>query len=242
MAYDHIEYRDALSKALSYLLQPDEGLIETYSRIVYSFLADGLVLLIGFSLRKKHTAIYRIRNRRDLTNEEPRLISEAFYNLAAHSIDGTDNSSFQVSTLLQHLEKFISYFEPTPFMRDINLNTSYSLICRGQEKINKINTEFKELICLLCSLKYIKPLSEKQYEFFTQYKLNKASIESKDSDSIIASLPDLNGQDTEYCYLMTEGFALYFSEKTNDLYQHIETDGYKKEITDELIKSKKEGK
>lgn len=229
-SYQQVEYKDALSLALSYLIHPGKSVIETYSRVVYACLADGLVLLIGLSMRRKRTTIYRVRSRRDLTNEEPRLISEAFYNLAAKPINNNSSSTYKVETLLKHLNKFISYFETTPFMRDVNLNVNYSLVCK-QENVGTVNKEFKELIGLLQSLGYVKSISVKQYNFFKEYKLNKAAIDSND---IVEALPDLDKKDTEYCYLMTEGFALYFYEKVNDLYQNIETNNYRDEIVKEL--------
>lgn len=230
-AYDNVEYRDALSKAFDYLLNPGDKVIETYSRVVYACLADGLVLLIGFSLRRKRTSIFRIHNHRDLTNEEPRLISEALYNLAARPINDDDSTSYKVKTLLTHLNRFIANFEPEPFMHDTNLKINFSMICAKEGGIKELNSDFKELICLLQTLKYIKPISVEQYNFFKQYQLNKASV---DRSSISKGLPPLSGKDDKYYYLMTEGFSLYLSEKINDLYQHIETDNYKDEIIKEL--------
>lgn len=236
IAKQNAKYQDALSKALSYL-KPGKNVIETYSRVVYACLADGLVLLIGFSMRRKRTSIYRVSNRRDLTNEEPRLISEAFYNLAARPLEGDESSTYKIETLLAHLTEFISYFEPAPFIRDANLDKNYSLVCNA-ENVKKVNSEYKELIGLLKSLGYVKNISVKQYKFFEEYKLNKAAM---DGNKIVESLPNLNEKDTEYCYLMTEGFALYFSEKMHDLYQNIETNNYRDEISKQLNPNKEKG-
>lgn len=233
-AYEKVKYQDALSRAFTYLLNPGENVIETYSRVLYACLADGLVLLIGFSLRRRRTSIYRIHNHRDLVNEEPRLISEAFYNLSARPVDDNPETAYQVNTLIAHLNDFISCFEPEPLMRDPNLKMNFGLVCKKPDEIKRLNSEFKELICLLQTLKYIKPISVEQYNFFTQYKLNKASL---DSQSMSQALDNLEGQCEEYYYLMTEGFVLYFSEKINDLYQHKESETWKKEF-EELISGK----
>ncbi len=229
-AYSNVQYQDALSKAFTYLKEPS---IETYSRVLYACLADGLVLLIGFSLRRRRTSIYRIHNRRDLVNDESRLISEAFYNLSARPIRSRNTiyEAYKISTLLFHLNQFISCFEPEPFMSDANLNMSYSLVCKKEGTIKYLNREYKELIGLLVTLKYIKPISVEQYNFFVKYKRNKASIDSKNIEN---ALPNLDGKCEEYYYLMTEGFSLYFSEKINDLYQHKESDVYRNEIVKTL--------
>ena len=213
--YKQTVYQDALSRGINYLIHPNGNEIEIYSRVIYAFLADGLVLLIGYTLKRRKTSIFRIQSYRDLTNEEPRLISEAFYNLAAHPIN--NNEQYSVSNLIEHLEKFIGYFEVQPYFKDKNLHKTYSLVCLS-DNINELNTGYKEFVNLLVTLRYIKPISEEQYNYFVKYKMNKA-CKSKGLEPFKS-----NTDETKYCYLMTEGCALYLAEKLNDLYQHQESD------------------
>jgi hypothetical protein len=219
-------YRDALSLAFSYLRVTDGKALETYSRVLYACLADGLVLLIGFSLKRKKTSIYRVKNRRDLTNEEPRLISEALYNLSARPLDNDPKTKYKVQTLLHYLGDFMSCFTPEPYMQDLNLDMSFSLVCKDLTMKRKLETDYRDLTCLLQTLRYIKPISKEQYEFFTQYKRNKAAL---DIDAI-HSLTGLEGKCSEHYFLMTEGCQLYLTEKINDLYSHIEDDEARDEI------------
>jgi len=231
-AKNNLEFKDALSKALNYLFMPDGKYAETYSRLFYALLGDGLVLLLGFSLRRKNTAIYRIKNRRDLTNEEPRLIKEALYNLSAREAPAaTEFKIYSIENLLYFLNDFISCFEIESYMQDAKLDMSFSLVCTDKDAQKKLNSNYRELIYTLQALKYIKPLSTDQYEFFTRYKRNKAVTNSENVVSQIHALPD---DCIEYHYLMTTGFALYFSEIVNDLFENIENRQIRNELKEEF--------
>lgn len=218
-AYENAVYTDAMSKALEYLFSPGGKLFAVITRVIYAFLADGIVLLIGFSLRRKNTAVYRIHNRRDLTNEEPRLISETFYNLASKACVGEKTEENLIAALISSLEDFRDLFEAESFFRDPNLNSSYSMVCKDPDAQYRLQTEYKELLSLLQTLKYVKTISSEQYTFVCRYKLNKATMEK---DVLKAQIKNLRALDGAYYYLMTEGFALYLSEKINDLYQNVE--------------------
>ena len=218
-AYEAVEYKDVISLSMGYFINFWEDPFTVLTRVLYAFLADGLVLLIGISLRRKNTAIYRIQNRRDLTNEEPRLISEAFYNLAMEGEDVVLDQKKLVQKLIGKLELFRNLFEAENFFRDPNLGSSYSLVCKDSNGQQILQKDFKELLSLLRTLKYIKPVSKKQYNFVKEYKLNKATLDKKGLEDLVKQL---SGTDGEYYYLMTEGFSLYLSEKINDLYQYLE--------------------
>lgn len=232
--YKAVTYQDALSRALSFLIDPKGKAVEIYSRVAYALLADGLVLLIGWTLKRRKTSIYRIHSYRDLTNEEPRLISEAFYNLAAQPIDGKD--AYSVENLIAHIEKFLSYFMVQPYVRDKNLDKNYSMVC-DSTKIDILNNEYKELVNLLFTLRCIKPISKNKYDYFVNYKMSKFIGES--DKNFCADIPFENSD--KYCYLMTEGCSLYLSEKLNDLYQHKENDKSSKTIKDDIEVLKKGG-
>ncbi len=232
--YSTMIYLDPISKALEYVAHPGDNLFAVITRVIYAFLADGIVLLIGISMRKKNTAVYRIHNRKDLINEEPRLISEAFYNLASKYCRDLTNGGKMEATLIDKLEDFRAQFEPECFFRDPNLNSSYSLVCKNEAAQLTLHTDYCELFCLLQTLKYIKPISQKQYQFVAKYKLNKATVQK---DALDNDLKALASSDENYYYLMTEGFALYLSEKINDLRQSAEANQHRDEIKETLRKA-----
>jgi hypothetical protein len=158
----NLAYQDALSKALDHLFSQEGKNSEVYSRLFFAMLADGLVLLIGFSLRKKRMSAYRIKNHRDLTKEEPQLIKEALYNMSAKASEENQLKAYRVETLLWYLNDFISCFEVEPHMQNADLNESFSLVCKDAFKRQKLDNDYKELICVLQALKYIKPLGNEQ--------------------------------------------------------------------------------
>ncbi len=222
-----LEYKDALSKAINYLASPEGKYAETYSRVFYAFLADGLVLLIGYSLRRKKKAIYRMKNRHDLIHEEPRLIKEALYNLAAQKLPESEYEIYTVENLIYSLKDFISCFEIESYMNDDSLNMSFSLVCKDEANFNKLNADYKEMIYTLQALKYVKPVSKEQYEFYTLYKKNKAVLENEGIKNQIATLSD---DCKEFYYLITTGFSLYFSELLNAFYEHVENEQIREEL------------
>jgi hypothetical protein len=224
VAYQQAEYRDALSKAFDALLNPGDNAIEVYSRVFYALLADGLVLLIGFSLTRKKTSLYRIRNWRDLTKDAPELIGEALYSLAAEAGNDTSYEAYTVALLLHRLKSFMSCFEFEPYMDGAGLNANFSLVCKDLEKKKILETQFMNFTSLLRALRYLKPLSLTQYTFFTEYRRNKAVQNSPHSGIITPT------GDDDYVLLMTEGCQLYLAEKINDLYQHIDADTLSSEI------------
>ena len=223
-AYKNTHYRDALSVAIANLISPPEGKrIETITPIFWALLADGLVLLMGWSTKRKKTSIQRIKNRRYLNNDESRLIREALYNMSAKPLEGAGAANadytFTPEVLLGNINGFMAQFEIEPYFRDKNLSMSFSLVCKEASKIKTLNTTYKELVLLLQTLKYIKPVSKEQYEYFVRYKRNKAAYDEH------KKLENLAGECEEYYYLMTEGASLLFgSEKINDILNHIEND------------------
>ena len=232
-AKSNLEYQDALSRAIDKLLSPEDKRSEVYSRLFYAFLADGLVLLIGFSLRREKTSIYRVKNRRELVNEEPRLIKEALYNLSATTREGQSFTPYSVGNLIWYLSDFFSHFSVESYMYDPKLNLMFSMVSKDSTVLDE---EYKELICLLHALNFIKPLAKEQYDFFTQYKRNKA-ISGNTATNVVSPIVQSVANNEKY-YLMTSGCSLYFSEIANDLFEHIEN----AQIRDELIeKAKKDG-
>ena len=226
-ARDEAEYKDVIALSMEYFVNFLDDPFTVLTRLLYALLADGLVLLIGFSLRRKNTAIYRIHNRRDLTNEEPRLISEAFYNLALRSCSYESEREEIIQTLIHKLERFRDQFEAESFLRDSNLDSSYGMVCKEKDKKDVLQNEYQELLGLLLTLKYIKPISLTQYEFIKSYKLNKATIRPADLKN---KVNDLRTVKDDYYYIMTEGFSLYLSEKINDLHQCMEAQQCSKAI------------
>jgi len=221
------EYKDALARALTFLIEPPEGkAAEIYSRLFYAFLADGLVLLIGYSLRRKKTSIYLAKNRRDLTNEEPRLIQEVLYNLAARKPElrlsnGKIVKSYTVENLIYFLNDFFSYFSVESYVKDTKLNVMFSLVSKNVVMLDK---NYKELINLLQALNFIKPLSKEQYGFLTHYNRHKAILRREEIEEQLSKISKQSTENREYYYLMTTGCTLYFSEIINDLFAHIEND------------------
>lgn len=231
VAKDNLEYKDALSKAINYLAKPQGKYAETYSRVFYAFLADGLVLLIGYSLRRKKTAIYQMNNRQDLKNQEPQLIKEALYNMASQDTPKSNYETCTVENLIYHLNDFISCFEIESYMNDDSLNMSFSLVCKEEDLLDKLNSDYKEMIYTLQALKYIKPISKEQYDFYTRYKKNKAVLEGENIKNQIDNLSD---NCKEHYYLMTTGFALYCSELLNTFFEYVENEQIRKKLKREF--------
>ncbi|WP_172208397.1 hypothetical protein [Pseudolactococcus hodotermopsidis] len=257
--YEMVEYRDALSLAFGYLVEKDEQL-KAWSRVFYACLSDGLVLLIGLSMRRKDIFKLRVKNRRDLTNEEPLLIRDALYNLAALPIteDKKEIGDLKIEelkpeTLINRLNNFLSCFELEPNIKDANLKMSYNLVCKDFEKKKTLEAEYKELTGVLQILRYIKPISVEQYDFFTKYKLNKAThrYESEDLKLELKGEStdryesedlelELKGESIDYYYIMTEGCQLFLYETINDLIKHVESkeisENFKKDFSEHLEK------
>jgi hypothetical protein len=199
IAKDRAVYRDALSQAMGYLAIPG---IETYSRVLYACLADGLVLLIGFSLRRRRGTVYRARNRRELKREEPRLMAAALRGLAARDVILNGEERTGIAALVAHLQRFMGYFEIEPFLRSEKPKENFSMICRNAVAAEQLNMEYKEFLNLLITLQYIRPVTAGEYG-----EMTKAQVK-------------IGGG--EYFYLMTEGFTLYFAEKVSALQEYGE--------------------
>ena len=138
-----------------------------------------------------------------------------------------------LQTLINKLERFREQFDAECFLRDSNLDTSYGMVCKKKSEKDVLHNEYKELLSLLLTLKYIKPISMAQYEFIKNYKLNKATIQPTKLNDNLDNLGIVLEDD--YYYIMTEGFALYLSEKINDLHQCLEAMQCSKAIKKKII-------
>jgi hypothetical protein len=240
-----VEIQEPLARAVSLLfgMRKSGKVAEVGSRLFYAFLADGLVLLIGFSLRRKKTTIFRTKKRQDLNNDEPRLIAEALYNLAARKPESQvsgepEIKTYDVENLLCHINDFLSHFEIQSFMKDPNLNVMFSLVCKDTSVIDK---KYLELVVVLKALNFIKPLSKEQYVFFTRYKRQKALMEESAVKKLLDDSMLKDADSEEAYYLMTSGCALYFSEIINDLLEHVENDEIRDFIIGEVNETQKHG-
>ena len=149
----------------------------------------------------------------------------------AHEAPVPDQEAF-VKKLIGKLELFYSLFDAECFFRDPNLSSSYSLVCKDSDKKKILHEDFEEILSLLLTLKYMKPVCKNQYDFVKTYKLNKATLDKKGLEALVKQLDNTDG---EYYYLMTEGFALYLSEKINDLYQYLEAQKCGEELKKDLL-------
>ena len=233
--------KEPLARAVSVVANAkrDGQIPEVVSRLLYAVLADGLVLLIGISLRRKKRTIYRANTRRELNNKESDLMGEALYTLAARdpapgAVDTCGNplEAYKVANLMYYLNDFLSNFEIASFVQDPNLNKRFSYVLTDT---TAVDVDYKELVCLLAALDFIKPISKGQYDFFSEYKRNKALLEEKEIEERLEQLAQsaiegANG--SEKHYLMTTGCALYFQEIINDLCEHLENDQIREDVNE----------
>jgi hypothetical protein len=228
------EFKDALSIAFGKLTPAEmkDNVPEVVSRTIYALLADCFILMIGFSMVRKNMIMYRVRNRKDLTGCEPELFENVIYNLFAQKIP-EDYKAYEPITLIKHLEDYMDCFETEMNMQDENLDVNFVLVCKDEDKLNRLKeSRFKELTQTLISLGYLKSISEEGYNVFTEYKRNKAAINTTDETVTNTTdekdksyiLPELKGESENSYYLMNQGGQFYLREIMNELYKDIDPD------------------